>query len=182
MKNANDRPDLYGVMAEFDSPETLLRAAREARAAGFCDMDAYSPFPVEGLADALDFHRTWVPPIVLLGGILGCVGGYGLQYWANVFAYPMNIGGRPLNSWPMFVPITFETTILLAGLFAVLGMLALNGLPQPYHPTFHVPRFQFATSDRFFLLIESTDPIFEYKTVRDFLSSLQPREVNDVPH
>jgi len=182
MSAAGERPDLYGIMAEFETPEALLRAAREARSAGFVSVDAFSPFAVEGLAEALDFRRTWVPPVVLLGGIIGCAGSYALQYWASALAYPINVGGRPLNSWPMFVPVTFETTVLISGLFAVLGMLALNGLPQPYHPTFHVPRFQFATSDRFFLLIESTDPIFDYQTVRDFLHSLNPREVNDVPH
>ena len=182
MKNANERPDLYGIMAEFTSPDALLHAVREARDAGFQRMDAYSPFPVEGLADALGFERTWVSPVVLLGGIIGGIGGFALQYWVSVMAYPINVGGRPLNTWPMFVPVTFETKVLVSGLFAVLGMLALNGLPEPYHPTFHVPRFQFATSDRFFLLIESTDPIFDYKLVREFLQALKPREVNDVPH
>ena len=176
------RPPIYGVMAEFDSPEALLHAARAARQAGFVNLDAYSPFPIEGLADALEFRRTWIPLVVLIGGLIGGIGGYALQYWTMAIAYPLNVGRRPLNSWPMYVPVTFETTVLVAALFAVLGMLALNGLPQPYHPNFHVPRFAFATQDRFFLVIEATDPLFERERVRDFLRGLNPREVNDVPN
>ncbi len=176
------RPPIYGLMAEFDSPEALVAATRYAHAAGYRKMDAYTPFPVEGLAEALDFHRTWIPFIVLLGGIIGCVGGYLLQYYVAVIAYPVDVGGRPLNSWPAFVPVTFEMTILVAALFAVLGMFALNGLPMPYHPVFNVPRFALATQDRFFLVIEATDPNFEHEATRRFLESLSPREVTDVPH
>ncbi|MGE3541220.1 MAG: DUF3341 domain-containing protein [Candidatus Tectimicrobiota bacterium] len=174
------QPPLYGVMAEFHQPEDVLRAARHAYAAGYRRMDAYTPFPVEGLAEAIGFQKTRLPLVVLLGGIAGCVGGFFLQYYASVIDYPLNIGGRPLNSWPSFVPVTFETTILLAAVAAVLGMLALNGLPMPYHPVFNVPRFERATRDHFFLCIEATDPQFERETTRHFLASVGAQEVTDV--
>src|SRR5262249_23768 len=134
-------PGLYGLLAEFDSPTALVEAARRAREAGYRNMDAYSPFPVEGLAEALGFRRTRIPLRGFLGGRLGCVGGYLMQYYAAVIGYPINVGGRPFNSWPMFIPVTFELTVLCAALFAVFGLLALNGLPMPYRPLFHVPRF-----------------------------------------
>ena len=134
----------YGLMAEFNSPEALLEAVRKCYAAGYRRMDAYSPFPVEHLAEALGFHRTRLPLLVLIGGIVGCAGGFYLQYWTSVVDYPLNVGGRPLNSWPSFVIVTFELTILCAALSAVLGMLALNGLPMPYHPVFNVSRFEHA--------------------------------------
>ena len=139
------QPGLYGLMAEFEAPEALLEAARRAYVTGYRHMDAYSPFPVEGLAAAIGFQRTQLPLVVLLGGIIGGVGGFLLQYYAAVIDYPLNVGGRPLNSWPAFIPVTFELTILMAALFAVLGMLALNGLPMPYHPVFNVPRFALAS-------------------------------------
>jgi hypothetical protein len=172
---------LYGLVAEFDSPTALVAAARAAHEKGYRQMDGYTPFPVEDLADALGFHRTRLPLVVLLGGITGCVGGFFMQYWIAAIDYPLNIGGRPLNSWPMFIPITFELTILLASLTAVLGMLAMNGLPMPYHPLFNVPRFALASRDRFFLCIEARDPQFDAEGTRQFLASLNPREVTEVP-
>jgi Protein of unknown function (DUF3341) len=171
---------IYGLMAEFDQPEVLLEAARRSFAEGYRRMDAYSPFPIDGLAEAIGFHKTRLPLIVLIGGIIGCVGGFYLQYWASVINYPLNIGGRPLNSWPMFIPITFELTILVAGLSAVLGLLALNGLPMPYHPVFNVGRFQMATRNRFFLCIEAADPKFDYEATRRFLESVGSRGVYEV--
>jgi len=128
---------IYGLMAEFDGPEALLEAARRSFAEGYRRMDGYSPFPVDGLAEAIGFHKTWLPLLVLIGGIIGCAGGFYLQYWASVIDYPMNIGGRPLNSWPMFIPVTFELTILVAGLTAVLGLLARA--PATSSPTTSAP-------------------------------------------
>jgi len=143
-------------------------------------MDAYTPFPIEGLAEALGFHRTRLPLIVLLGGIVGGVSGYLMQYWIAAIDYPLNIGGRPLHSWPAFIPVTFELTILGAALAAVLGMLVLNGLPMPYHPLFHVPRFALVTRNCFFLCIEARDPQFDRDETRRFLTSVKAREVSDV--
>jgi hypothetical protein len=171
---------IYGLMAEFDSPEALVAAARSAFAEGFRRMDGYSPFPVDGLAEALGFHRTRVPLIVLIGGIIGCLGGFFLQYWVSVIDYPINVGGRPLNSWPSFVPVTFELTILCAALSAFLGVLALNGLPMPYHPVFNVDRFELASRNRFFLCIESADPRFDPDATRKFLETLGSQGVYEV--
>ena len=171
---------IYGLMAEFDSPETLLEAARRAYATGFRRMDGYSPFPVEGLAEAIGFHRSRVPLIVLIGGILGCLGGFFLQYWASVIDYPINVGGRPLNSWPSFIPVTFEVTILLAALSAFFGVLALNGLPMPYHPVFNVERFELASRNRFFLCIEAKDANFDPQAVRDFFESVGAQGIYEV--
>lgn len=170
----------YGLLAEFDSPEALLAATRRAFAEGFRRMDAYSPFPVEGLAEALGFHRTRVPLIVLIGGLIGCIGGFYLQYWAAVIGYPINVGGRPLNSWPSFIPITFELTILTAALFAFFGVLALNNLPMPYHPVFNVERFELASRNRFFLCIEAADSKFDPGETRIFLESTGARGVYEV--
>jgi ActD protein len=166
------RLPIYGLMAEFDSPEALLEAGRRAFAEGFRRMDAYSPFPVDGLAEAIGFHRTRVPLIVLIGGIIGCLGGFYLQYWVAVIDYPINIGGRPLNSWPSFIPVTFELTILLAALAAFFGVLALNRLPMPYHPVFNVERFELASRNRFFLCIEAADTNFELERTRRFLDEI----------
>jgi hypothetical protein len=174
------RPPIYGLMAEFDAPEALLEAARRSFAEGYRRMDGYSPFPIDGLAEAIGFHKTRIPMIVLIGGIIGCIGGFYLQYWVSVIDYPLNIGGRPLNSWPSFIPVTFELTILLAALSAVLGLLALNGLPMPYHPVFNVERFQLATRNRFFLCIEARDPKFDPDATRRFLESVGPHGVYEV--
>jgi hypothetical protein len=143
-------------------------------------MDAFTPFPVEGLAEELGFRRTAVPLVTLIGGLLGAAGGYFLQYALNVLDYPINVGGRPMHSVPMFLIVTFELTILVAALFAVLGMLALNRLPMPYHPVFNVPEFALASTNRFFLVIETTDPRFDRDRTREFLRSLKAKEVWDV--
>jgi Alternative complex III, ActD subunit len=182
MQSKKTRPPIYGLMAEFTSPEELIAAARRARVDGYQHMDAYSPFPVEGLAEELGFRHSRLSLVVLIGGIVGALGGYLLQYYAAVIDYPINVGGKPLHSWPAFLPVTFETTILVAALSAVLGMLALNGLPMPYHPVFHVPRFALATRDRFFLCIEATDPKFDRDGTRQFLERSQPRQVSEVEH
>jgi hypothetical protein len=169
-------------MAEFKEANALVAAAHRVREEGYRKVDAYSPFPIEELTEALDIRPTRLPLLVLMGGIVGCVGGYFMQYFAAAIAYPINVAGRPYNSWPMFIPVTFELTILVAGVTAVLGMLALNGLPMPYHPVFNVPRFALATQDRFFLCIEATDPKFDREGTRIFLESLQPRRVSEVEH
>ncbi len=176
------RPPIHGLMAEFDSASELVQAAHRAHQAGYRRMDAYSPFPIEELSEAIGFHHTNVPLVVLIGGLLGGLSGFLMQYWISAINYPENIGGRPLNSWPAFIVVTFEMTILGAALFAVLGMLALNGLPMPYHPVFNVERFAFASKDRFFLCIEARDPKFDRKVTEEFLLSLNPRSVTEVPH
>lgn len=176
------RPPIYGLLAEFADANTLLAATRRAYEEGYRHMDAYSPFPVEELAEALGFHRTRLPMLVLLGGILGGAGGYLMQYYSAVESYALNVGGRPFHSWPSFIPVTFELTVLCAAFFAVLGMLALNGLPMPYHPVFNVERFALASRDRFFLCIEATDPRFEREGTRAFLQGLSARAVTEVPH
>jgi hypothetical protein len=173
---------IYGVMAEFDSPSSLVGAARAAREKGYRKLDAYSPFPIEELSDALHLHRNKLPLIVLIGGIVGGLLGYLMQYGIAVLYYPINVGGRPLHSWPAFIIITFETAILCAALAAVLGLLGLCGLPMPYHPVFNVPRFAFASRNRFFLCIEATDPLFDAAKTVEFLESLEPREVSEVAH
>lgn len=174
------QPQTYGLLAEFEAPEDLLAAARRAYAEGYRRMDAHSPFPVEGLAEAIGFHRTRLPLLVLIAGLVGAFVGFASQYWATVIDYPLNVGGRPLNSWPSYIPITFEVTILFAALTAVVGMIALNGLPRPYHPVFNVPAFGRASRDRFFLCIEAADPRFDREGTRRFLESLQAREVSEV--
>jgi hypothetical protein len=171
----------FGVLAEFADAEKLVAAAREVHSAGYRDVEAYSPLPVEGLAEALGFRRTKMPLVVLLGGIVGCFSGWALQYYASVIAYPLNVGGRPVNSWPSFVPVIFEMTVLVAALSAVLGMLAMNGLPRPHHPLFGIPQFDRATQDRFFLCILARDPMFHPTSVRQFLERLRPVGVTDVP-
>ena len=173
-------PLVYGLLAEFEDPNALVTATRRARQQGYRRMDAYSPFPIEELHEALGGHHTRLPLIVLIGGLIGCIGGYLLQYWVAAIAYPINVGGRPFHSWPAFIPVTFECTILGASLAAVLGMLGLNGLPQPYHPVFNVPRFALASRNRFFLCIEARDPKFHVEETRRFLETLNPREISTV--
>ena len=182
MSHAPLSPAIYGILAEFDSPTDLVYAARAAYAAGYRKMDAYSPFPIEEASDAIGFHKSRVPLIVLLGGLLGGLSGYGLQYWINVISYPLNIGGKPYNSWPAFIVPTFEMTILFAGLAGVFGMFALNGLPMPYHPLFNVDRFSAVTRDKFFLCVEAADPKFDLVDTQRFMESLKPLSISEVPH
>jgi len=177
---AGQLANLYGLMAEFATPEELLAAAERTRDEGFRRMDAYTPMPIEGLAEAIGFRRTVVQQIVFVAGLLGATGGFMLCWWMTVIAYPHNVAGRPLNSWPAYVPITFESMVLIACLSAVIGMLALNGMPQPYHPVFNVPEFLRASRDRFFLCIEAADPRFDLEGTREFLESLKPLEVMEV--
>jgi hypothetical protein len=195
---------LYGYVAEFETPTALVQAAERARAEGYTRMDAYSPFPVEGLAEGLGSKKTLMPLVILIGGICGLIGGYFLQYYTmsidyppssgegtsrlwpsfmptSLQPYPMNVGGRPLHSWPSFIPVTFECTVLIASLSAVFGLLALCGLPMPYHPLFNVPRFALASRSRFFLCIEAADPRFDKERTRQLLDGLQPLEVSEVP-
>ena len=175
------RSHIYGVVGEFETPEQILHAAKRAHEAGYRRLDAYTPFPVEGLSEALGFRRTSVPLVTLFGGLLGGLGGFGFQYWVAAIAYPQNIGGRPLNSWPAFIPVTFELTVLGASLFSVFGMLALNRLPQPHHPLFNVERFQkHASSDRFFLCLQANDPKFNLMEASRFLQNLNARYVDEV--
>ncbi len=171
---------LYGLMAEFESPEALVSAAQQARDAGYVRMDAFTPFPVEGLPEVVGAGTSRVPLLCLVGGLIGCSGGFFLQWWPNVIGYPLVIGGKPYNSWPAFIPITFEMTILCAGLATVFGMLALNGLPTPYHPVFNAPRFEMATRNRFFLCIMARDAKFDAQKTREFLQSLNAHEVSEI--
>ena len=172
--------DLYGILAEFLRPEQVVEAALEARKRGYRHMDAYSPFPIEGLAEAVGFRRNGIAPIVFVGGVFGGALAFFTQWFSAVIHYPIDVGGRPLNSWPSFIPITFELTILGAATAAVLGMLGLNGLPRPHHPVFNVPGFALASRSRFFLCLQSRDPLFDPVETRRFLESLNPREVTDV--
>lgn len=172
---------IYGMMAEFDTPQRLMDAAHHTSAAGYRKIDAYSPFPIEGLAEAIGFESNAVPLVVLIAGIVGGVTGYVMQYWMAVVSYPLNISGKPYHSWPSFIIVTFEMVILFAGVAAVLGMLALNGLPMPYHPVFNVPRFAFASKDRFFLIVFASDPKYDASSTRNFLETLDPRAVMEVP-
>jgi hypothetical protein len=171
---------LHGVMAEFEEAEDVLAATQRAWAAGYRRMDAYSPFPVEGLAEALGRDFSLVPLITLAGGMVGGLGGYFMQWYAMARLYPLNVGGRPLNSWPNFIPVTFELTILVASISAVTAMILLNRLPQPNHPVFNVPEFERASIDRFFLCIEARDAKFDRDETRKFLESLKPLKVTEV--
>jgi hypothetical protein len=176
------RPAVYGLLAEFEDVSALVAAVRVARREGYTRMDAYTPFPVEELADELGLHRSRLPWVVFAGALVGGVGGYLMQYYAAAVSYPLNIGGRPLHSWPAFIPITFELTVLVGGLTALLALLGMNGLPQPYHPLFNVERFALASKDRFFLCIEARDPKFDLEATKRLLMELRPREVSEVPH
>jgi hypothetical protein len=173
-------PSLYGVMAEFEHPSDVVAAARRAYEAGYRRINGYSPYPIEELWEAIGFHHTRLPVIVFIGGLVGCLGGFLMQYYLAVFDYPLNVGGKPFNSWPAFVPITFEVTILCAAFAAVFGMLMLNKLPQPYHPVFNAPNFALATRDHFFLVIEANDPKYKHDEVIQFMKSLDAKEVIDV--
>jgi len=175
-------PPTYGLMAEFDNPTDVVRAAHRVYDEGYRRIDAYSPYPIEALSEAVGVHATRMPLLVLMGGIVGGLAGYLLQYYTLVLDYPLNVGGKPFHSWPAFIPITFECVILGASLTAVFGMLALNNLPEPYHPVFNAPNFALASRDRFFLLVESADPKFDRERTAEFLRSLGPREVTDVEH
>lgn len=171
---------LYGLLAEFSSPQALLDAALRVKAEGYRDVDAYTPFPIEEVCEALGYGPSRLPVIVFTGGVVGGLTGYVLQAYTTVIDYPLNVGGRPLHSWPMFIPITFELTILGAGIFAVLGMFVLNNLPMPYHPLFNAPRFALASRERYFLAVQATDPRFDREETRAFLLGLDPHEVTDV--
>lgn len=168
------------LMAEFGSSKDLIAAIRAARQAGYRDLEAYTPYPIEEVWEELGHHRSWLPLIVLVAGILGFLAGFGLQYWSSVINYPINVGGRPLNSWVSFIPVTFETTILFASAAAVLGMFALNKLPMPYHPVFNVKRFALASRDRYFLAVATWDPKFDRVATEEFLLTLEPFEVSEV--
>jgi ActD protein len=178
--DAPSAPKVYGLLAEFDDVNSLVDAAKKTYAEGYRKTDAYSPFPIEPVWEALGVHDRPVSFFVLCGGIIGMISGFGLCYWVSTTAYPLNIGGRPLNSWPSFIPVTFELTILLASFAALLSMLGLNGLPMPYHPVFNVPSFARASQDKFFLAIEAVDPKYDRAKTFEFLKSLGPREINEV--
>ena len=171
---------LYGLMAEFTEHDQLLDATRRAYAAGYRRMDAFSPFPIEELAEALGHDYSLVPLFTLVGGMMGGLGGYFMEWYSMARLYPINVGARPHNSWPNFIPITFELTILTASAFAFVSMLVLNRLPQPHHPVFNVPEFERASIDRFFLCIEVDDPMFEHPGTAKFLHSLNPIKVMEV--
>lgn len=172
---------IYGLMAEFDTPDELVRATKSTYQAGYRKMDTFSPYPVEGAWEAMEHHDSRLSKIVLGGGILGGCTGYGLEYWVHAITYPTNIAGKPLNSWPQFIPVTFELTILFGAISAMLALIFLNGFPQPYHPVFNVKRFaEHASRDKFFLLVESADPKFDREQTLSFLKGLNPSEINEV--
>lgn len=174
-------PPIYGLMAEFETPAALVEAAKHTYAAGYRKIDTFSPFPIEGAWEAIGHHDRRMSLLVLIGGLAGMLTGYGLQYWVHAITYPTNIDGKPLNSWPQFIPVTFELTILFAAITAVVGMIFLNGLPMPYHPVFNVQRFtDHASRDRFFLLVEAKDPKFDKQQTKDFLKGLNGVEVSEV--
>ena len=181
MNEVASKPRVYGLLAEFSTAESIVEAARQTRMAGYRCIDALTPFPVHGIDEALALPPNRVPLIFFIGGIVGALTGFLMQVFAAVFNYPINVGGRPLYSWPAFIPITFELTILFAGLSGAFGMLALNGFPKPYHPLFNAPNFDLATQNRFFLLIQADDPQFDHAKTRAFLESLKPADVNEVP-
>ncbi len=180
MHETTSNPPLFGVMAEFHDPDGVLNAAHAARSEGYTCMEAYSPMPVEGLSEAVGFPKTRMPWVIFCGGVTGALTGYLMQFWTSAVDFPLNVGGRPYNSVPYFVPITFELMILFSAFAAVFGMIIRNGLPQPYHPVFNVRRFQFASRDRFYLCIEATDPKFDQSATTEFLSQLGAEAVMDV--
>jgi Protein of unknown function (DUF3341) len=180
MKHADVPHGPYGIMAEYETPEAVVAAAHRTREAGFTSLDAYTPFPVEGLAEAIGFPSNRMPTVVLVGGLVGGSLGYLMQWYSSTIGYPINVGGRPFHSWPMFLPITFEMTVLGAAFAAVLGMLGLNGLPRPHHPVFGANGFERATRDRFFLCVFALDPKFDLTTTREFLETTNPIRVTVV--
>lgn len=182
MSHGHEEPvnPIYAMVAEFDSAEALLAAAEKTKEAGYKAVDAYTPFPVHGLSEAIGFHDVRVPWMIFMGGLLGATTGYTLQWYTAVVDYPLNVGGKPLNSLPSFIPITFECTILFSALTAVFGMLALNRLPKPYHSIFNTPGFERASQDRFFLAIETSDHLYESEQVQRFLSELNALKVSEV--
>jgi hypothetical protein len=176
------RTPIYGLLAEFETPEQIRRATRQAIQAGYVDLDAYTPYPVEGLGSDLGLPRTRMPFVVLVAALVGAAVGFLMQYWTMAVDYPLDVGGRPLNSWPLFIPVTFEVMVLVASFAALLGMFFLNGLPRPHHPLFNVPRFDRASQDRFFLCIEASDPRFDRTRTNEFLAGLGAAAVIEVPH
>ena len=180
MRIEEERGRAWGVLGEFETPEELLRAARKAREAGYRRMDAYTPFPIHGLSDAMGFRPTKLPMVVLAGGLIGCATALGMMWFSSTIHYPLNVAGKPYASWPMFIPITFELTILGASFAAVFGMLAMNGLPRPHHPVFNAPGFVMASRSRFFLCIQANDPLFDRAGTLAFLRRLGPREITEV--
>lgn len=175
-----ERVLVFGITAEFEDAPHIIAAANKTREAGYKKIDAYVPFPVEGLSDALGQRDHYVIHIMLAGGFIGALTGFGLQYWTTLLEYPLNIGGRPLYAWPSWIPITFECTVLFAALSGIFGMFAINGLPEPYHPMFDAPNFDRASNDRFFLTIEAHDPKFDREKTRQFLESLGALNVAEV--
>jgi hypothetical protein len=173
--------EIFGYLAEFNDLHLLAQACKETRAAGYRRVEAYTPFPSEEVSHAMG-DKNRLAALVFCGGLTGAIFGFGLQYWVSTIAYPVNIGGRPYNSWPSFIVITFEMTVLFSALTAVIGMIALNGLPQPYHPAFNVPGFENATRNRFFLLIESSDPSFDMQATKRFMQGFKALRVEEVPH
>jgi len=172
---------MYGLMAEFETAEQLVVASRRVAAAGYRRIDAYSPFPIQGLGEALGFRSNAIPMIGLTGGVVGALTGYGMQFWVHTTALPINVGGRPLNSWPSFVPVTFELAVLFSALSMLVGLFILNGHPEPYHPVFNVASFGRATRDGFFLCVEADDALFDPQRTRELLRGLGATEVSDVP-
>lgn len=173
-------PDLYGYLAEFNTPADLVAAANRTREAGYRRVEAHSPFPVEGLAEAIGFQKNRIASLVFVGGLMGGIGAFAMQYYASVIDYPLNVGGKPLNSWPAFIPVTFECTVLAAAFAAVFGMILLNGLPMPYHPLFNVEKFSRASSDGFFLFVRWDDAKFHETETRAFLEGLSPESLSEV--
>jgi len=173
-------PAVHGIVAEFDDPDVLVDAVKRTRAAGYRKFDAYSPFPIHGLAEAMEFNDVRIPWMAFFGGITGCLLGLGFQTFVAVVDYPWNVGGKPLFSWPQFIPITFEATVLCTGLCTFVSQFALNGMPRPYHPMFNARNFERATQDRFFLCIESRDPQFDPQSTASFLGELGSLDVSEV--
>jgi hypothetical protein len=181
MHETHDDTKPYGLLAEFDHPDALVHATKQAVAAGYTKLDGYSPYAVGEVADALGYKKSEMGPVMFIGGLIGACSGFFMEVFLMAIDYPINIGGRPYVSWPMFIPVCFEMMVLTAALSGVFGLIALCGLPQPYHPLFNVPQFDRATSDRFFLCIESIDPKFDIHQTKEFLGTLQPLSIAEVP-